>query len=196
MLELFKTIYDSLRQLSPDDFAKFMAYWLAPGTVLVFTVSGTVGGSFAIDTGRPIAVSELRTEQSPTGATIQKPGFVLVIEPVASEFRIQLPVPPTRLWSSLDDATARANKDRLALDGSSVVTRAPFLGIGDPVTVVVDGQLGPEIQVPGGTEKTEDLILRSRRSVSVMTGVFLVCVFAFGMSSVTGLPSNDRKQHA
>ena len=195
MLELFKTIHDHWKLLGPADFAKFMAYWLVPGSILVFTVSGTVGGSLAIEAARPIAISELRTEQA-FGGTTHKPGFVIVIEPVASEFKIQLPVPPLRLWSSLDDATARINKDRLALDGNSVVSRAPFLGVAGPVTVVVEGQIGPEIQVPGGVEKTDDLIVRSRRSVSVMTGVFLVCVFAFGMSSMAGLPSNDGKQHA
>ena len=196
MLDLFKTVHDYLRDLSPDIIAKVMAYWLAPGFVLGLTVGGISGGSFAIETARPIAVSELRTEQSSTGATTNKPGFVIVIEPIASDFRFQLPTPPARIWSSLDESAARANRDRLAVDGSSVFSRAPFIGVGGPVTVVVEGQLGPEVQVPGGFEKMDDLILRSRRSVSVMTSVLLVCVFAFGMSSVTGLPSHGRKQQA
>jgi|ERR1043166_1862100 hypothetical protein len=195
MLELIKTVHEYLRRLSSDDFAKFMAYCLAPFTVLMFVVSGPFGGLFGIETARPIAISELKTEQSLTGTLTPKPGFVLVIEPVASDFRIQLPTAPSHIWSSLDDSTARANKDRLTLDDRLIVSRAPFFGVGGPVTVVVPGQLGAEVQVPGGAEKTDDLTLRSRRSVSLMTGVLLVCVFALGMSSVTGLPLENANQH-
>lgn len=196
MLKLFEIAYDWLKRLSPDNFAKFTAYWLAPGFILAFTITGVVGGNFAIETTPPIMVSELRTELSSTGAATHKPGFVVVIEPVASDFRFQLPTSLSRIWSSLNDKASRANKDRLVLDGSGLISKAPFRNVGGPVTVVVEGQLNPEIQIPGGVEKVDDVILRSRRSVSLVTSILLVCVFAFGMSSVTGLPSDDGKQHA
>jgi hypothetical protein len=196
MLEMaLKWTWELLRNRKQAEVAKISAYWLAPGLILLFTISGPFGGGFAIDGGRPIALSELRSEISSNGMTARKAGFALIIEPVPSEFRFEVGSIPSHVWSSLDEPSARANKDRLTLDGSGVRSRAPFLGVAGPVMVVVEGQISPEIRIPGGTEKMEDLVIRSKRSVSVVTSVLLVCVFAFGMSAGV-LPPVRRKKHA
>lgn len=99
-----------------------------------------------------------------------------------SEYRIQLGPGASRIWSSLDEEAARANADRLVLDGDGLNGKTSFVGVNGPVTVVIDGSAGKDIQVPGGTERLEDWLLYSRRSGSLVSSVLLACVFAFGMS--------------
>jgi hypothetical protein len=187
MIELLKNIIEGLQHLDAADRAKLSAYWLAPGSILLFAASGFFGSSFAIDLSQPIAVAELRSEVLSTGIISHKPGFAVIVEPVVSEFRIPLQSTPSGVWTSLDESGARANSSRLAVDAGGISGRAPFLGTVGPVTIVVEGELGPQIQVPGGMEKVDDLLLRSRRSVSVLTSVLIACVFAFGMTSASGL---------
>jgi hypothetical protein len=192
----WKTVIELLRGATPAEKAKITAYLLAPGLVMALTVSILLGGSIGIDVAQPISVSELKSEISVAGEISKKAGFVVTIEPVAPEFRIELRAQASRILSSLDEQTIRANKNRLSIDGGGVSATPPFIGGNSPVTFVVDAPLGKEIQLPGRIERTEDLLLQSRRSVSIVASVLLACVFAFGMSSASIFPATNRDKHA
>lgn len=186
-----RTIWDLLKGRSNAEIAKISAYILAPGLILGLAVSGVFGGGLAIDLEKPIAISELKTEITGSNGPVSKRGIVLIAEPLSSEYRIQLGAGASRIWSSLDEEAARANASRLVLDEGGLNGKMPFIGVNSPVTVVVDGELGKDIQVPGGTERAEDWRLYSRRSSSIVSSVLLACVFALGMSLATGFPSID-----
>ncbi len=189
------TIWDFIKGRSDVERAKLSAYILVPGLCLGLTISGVSGWGLAIDLERPVSISELKTEITGKGEPVSKRGIVLIAEPVSSEYRIQLGTGASRIWSSLDEDAARANADRLVLDGSGLNGKMPFVGVNGPVAVVVDGDLGKDIQVPGGTEQIDDWRLYSRRSGSLVSSILIACVFAFGMSLATGLPSigSDKK---
>jgi hypothetical protein len=93
MIEI-KTIVDLLRDRSPTERAKICAYLLAPGFVLGITISGVVGGNFTVNPAPAMGIAELKAEISRTGTATAKEGFALIIEPTASEFRMQLSSPP------------------------------------------------------------------------------------------------------
>lgn len=195
MLEALKVIAEWLQQLTPAGRAKFAAYWIAPGFILISTLAGMFGNPLALDSARPIAVAELKTTISTTSGVEPKRGFAIIVEPVPSELRIQFAPSPSYVWSSLDEGSARANSSRIILDkDGGLYARSPFFGASDPVTFVVEGQLGP-VHIPGGQEKVSDLALRSRRSSSLMTGVLIACIFAFGMASSSGLPLPNKKKN-
>jgi hypothetical protein len=189
-----KAIWDLLKGRSGAERAKISAYVLAPGLLLGWSISGAFGGGLSIDLERPITISELKTEVTRTGDPVTKQGIVLIVEPVVSEYRIQLGTGASKIWTSLDEQAARANADRLVLDRDGLKSKTPFIGVNGPVTVVVDGNVGTDIQVPGGTQRVEDWRLSSRRSSSIVSSVLLACVFAFGMSLATGLPSVDSEK--
>jgi hypothetical protein len=190
-------IWGFLKGRSDVEIARISAYVLMPGLLFGFTFSGTWSSGLAIDFERPIAISELKTEVTGRGTPAPKRGLVLIIEPESSEYRIQLGMGASKIWSSLDEEAARANADRLVLDGGGLNGKTPFIGVNEPVTIVVDGDVGQDIQIPGGTERVEDWRLYSRRSSSIVSSVMLACIFAFGMSLATGLPSvNGNKETA
>jgi hypothetical protein len=190
----FKAIWDLLKGRSDVERAKICAYILVPGLVLGLTILEVTGGGLAVDFERPVTISELKTEIIGRGEPESKRGVVLIAEPLSSEYRIQLGAGASRIWSSLDIEAARANTDRLVLDSSGLNGKTPFVGVNSPVTIVVDGDLGKDIQIPGGTERVEDWRLYSRRSSSIVSSVLLACIFAFGMSLATGLPSVEGDQ--
>lgn len=192
----FKIIIDFLRSRTSAEKAKISAYLLAPGLVLGLTASRVLGGGFTINPAPSLALTELKTQFLSGGVSTPREGFAVIIEPTASDFRVPLDVRPLGAWSSLDQRAAGANKDRLSLDEGGLNGRPPFLGIDRPVTVVVEGKLGKTVQVPGGTQNVDELMLRSRRSASIVSSVLLACIFAFGMSSAKGFPSVDRHKDA
>jgi hypothetical protein len=191
-----KMVFELLKGQSPAAMARIAAFLLAPGLILGSVVSGVLGGSFGVELERPITISKLRTEISANGSTVSKPGFALIVEPITSEYRVQIQSATSEIWSSLDEQTAQANRERLTLDASGVTGKGPFLGVNEPVTVVVEGQIGEEILIPGGAVKTDNWQLPSRRSDSIVSSALLACVFAFGMSLATGLPFSDRDKQS
>lgn len=193
MLE-WKTILGSMRGRTSDEIAKISAYVLTPGLMLVLTISNIVGGLPIIESTKALAILELRTEIYKNGKVIPKRGFALIVEPIESEYRIPLKNKPSRIWSSLDEQAAHANKDRLMLDDHGISGKSPFLGVRSPVAIVVDGQLGKDVLIPGKTEKVDDLRLRSRKSDSILSSILLACVFAFGLSVALGLPPVGGKE--
>lgn len=191
-----KDIRDYLKGRSDAEKAKISAYILAPGLLLGLSISGVLGGELAIDLGRPIVISELKTETTAGGDPAPRRGIVLIAEPVSSEFRVQIKSNSPRIWSSLGEEEARANGDHIALDAGGLKGRTPFIGVNAPVAVVVEGEVGKDVQIPGSTERVEDWLISSRRSSSIVSSVLLACVFAFGMSLATGLPPVERDKEA
>lgn len=190
----WKTIFGSMHGRTSEEIAKISAYFLGPGLIFGLTVSNIVGGLSLIESGQALTILELRTEISREGNVIPKSGFALIFEPVESEYRIPLIYKPSRIWTSLDEQVAHANKSRLMLDDHGISGKSPFLGVKSPVTVVVEGPLGNEILVPGRTQKTDDLRLRSKRSDSILSSILFACVFAFGLSAALGLPPVGGKE--
>jgi hypothetical protein len=197
MLDYLKAILEFLKGKSKDEIAKISAYFLAPAVVLGLSLLGFFGGG-ANDLDRPIAISELKTEISGKGTPQAKRGIVIIAEPVSSEYRIPLGQGASKIWSSLDEDSAIANADRLVISGGGFNGKTPLIGVNGPVTVVVDGELGKDVQVLGGTEATEDWRLTSRRSGSLVSSVLAACFFAFGvsLSLATASPPGDRDKNA
>lgn len=194
MLDDIKSIWESIRGLSPTRMAKLAAYFLAPGLILSAALSGVVGGWLSIDFEKPITISELKSEIPAGGEPTEKRGIVLIAEPASKDFRVQLKH-VSKIWSSLDSETARSNNDRLSLSGEELKVITPFVGVNEPVALVVDGELGKDIQVPGGTESVEDWRLSSRRSNSLVSGVLAVCFLMLGMAVPIGTAPVDRDQN-
>lgn len=192
----FEMVRKLLHGRSSDEVAKISAYVFAPLLVFLVASSGSYAGGLAIDPEKPFAISELRTEIIEPGSTTLKPGVALIVDPVTTEYRIRLGSRPTRLWSSLDEEGVRANKDRLIVDNDGLSGRAPFIGVNEPVTVVIEGKLGKEIQIPAGSEPVDRWRLSSRRSGSVVSSILFACVFGFGLSIATALPLGSGDENA
>lgn len=192
--ETLETVWRILSGRSGAQMARISAYLLAPALILGIALSGYYGGGLAVDPVKPVAISELRTEMNAQGDATSKPGVAVIVNPTASEYRIPLGSRPTRVWSSLDEQEVHANRDRLYMDGNGLNGKAPFLGVNGPVTVVVEGVLGTDILVPGGKELVDEWRLSSTRSGSIVSSVLLACVFSFGLSLATALPSVPRDQ--
>lgn len=193
MLDL-ETVKDLLTGRSRDELATLAAYLLAPGLVMGLAGAGVYTPGLGLDFAKPVAVSELVTEVNTQGQVTGKKGIALMLEPVGSDYQIPLAA-ASSMWISLGEDIVRANADRLILTERGFNGKSPLIGVNDPVTVVVQGEPGKEILVPGGTERLEDWRLQSRRSVSLVSSALLACVFAFGMSLATGLPSIKVPQH-
>jgi hypothetical protein len=194
MLDVIKALWDIIRGQGPAQRAKLVAYAIAPGLILGLSVSRLSGGGLAIGFEGDVAISELKTEITGSGSPSSKRGIVLIAEPVSKDFRVQLGM-ASKIWSSLDAATVLKNKDRLALDGDDLKVTTPLFGVNGPVTIVVDGELGKDIQVPGDTESAEDWRLSSRQSRSLVSWVLAVCFLALGMTVATVAPSVDRNKN-
>jgi hypothetical protein len=191
-----ETIVGLLKGQDPASIAKLSAYFLAPALVLGLTLPGTSNSLLDLGPGQAISIAPLRSELLANGVTRAKPGLAIMLQPSEAEYEILLSTPPSRIWSSLDPITASANQTRLTLERHGVRAKSPLLGVSDPVTLIVEGATGPNVQVPGGVERLEDLFQQSSRSLSVLSGVLLACIFAFGMSAALSIPSPDRKKHA
>jgi len=189
MLGVYEKILEFLKARSKDELAQISAYMLAPLLVLCWSVFGFFGGE-SIMLERSVTISELKTEMVNGTGPASKRGVVLIAEPEPSEYRIPLGPGASKIWSSLDEEAAYANVDRLVLDGGGFKGKTPLIGVSGPVTLVIEGDLGQEIQVPGGTERTEDWRMTSRRSNSLVATVLAACIFAFGVSvaQATGAP--------
>jgi hypothetical protein len=181
MIDYLKAIFEFLKGKNKDEIAKISAHFLAPLVVLGLSIIGFFGGG-AADLDRPIAISELKTEITGKSDPSPKRGIVIISEPGSAEYRIPLGPGASKIWSSLDEEAARANVDRLVLSAGGLNAKSPFIGVDGPVAVVVDGDLGKEVQVLGGREATDDWRLSSRRSTSLVSSVLGACFFAFGVS--------------
>jgi hypothetical protein len=187
---------DWLRAREPADIAKIAAYLLAPGVVLSVSLLGSSANGFALDGDRPVSLMELKSETDASANIRAKNGVVLIVEPVESEYHIPMRGGKGSIWTSLDTTELRANASRLRAAQGSVDVKSPFIGLSRPVTIVAEGDVAPQAAVLGGTQPTEDWRLAARRSLSIVSGVLAVCVFAFGMALPGVMPPPRREKHA
>lgn len=186
------------QRLSPTEKAKFLSHFLVPGLILGITIF--FGGWVTIGYERGVAISELKTEISGTGATSIKRGVVVIAEPISSKFDYLIPVTSntSTIWSSLDGDSAGENVEtyRLALNARLLHGNSPLItSVNEPVVLIVEGDLGTEIEIPGyGKESVENWRLSSRRSLSLVFGVMINCALALGIGVVTGSPSVNPNQ--
>jgi hypothetical protein len=175
---------------------RLSAYLFGPLLVVAITFSKISGGIFSLDAERPVSISELNVEVMQDGSTIYKPGVAVIVEPVASEYRIPLYTAPSSVWTSLDKRALLANRRRITMDNQGLSVSAPFIGVMGPATIVVDGQLENTIQVPAGTRSIEGFKLESRSASLFVSYVIMACSFSFGLSLATAFSSIDGNQRA
>ena len=185
-----KDVWELLKGRSDAERAKISAYVLAPGLLLITTVTGVFGGTIGVDVDKPFAISELRTEIGDGSGSSNKSGMVLIADTMDSEYRIELATKKPTIWSSLTQEQVKANALHLTLDDTGLNTKTPFVGVSEPVAVVIEGGLGKSVHVPGRTLAISDWLMISRRSSSIPSSVLLACVFAFGISIATGIPTS------
>jgi hypothetical protein len=170
--------------LSPIAKAKVIAYFYLP--LLILSLVASFGGGLSTDAG--IAVAELRTEIAAGGDQSSKRGLVVIAEPDSSEYRIPVGSNGARIWSSLDEQAARRNREKVGIDQNELRIDTPFSGEGNPVTFVVEGDLGKEMYMPGETVSVAKWGLSSRRSGSLVYGVLIICSLALGLGVAVGFP--------
>jgi hypothetical protein len=185
-----------LRGRSPKVRAMVCAHFLAPALVIAIGLASTQGRGLIFDLAGPVTVSELRSEMNADGEVKARNGVALILEPVSAESTIPIIGGTGGIWSSLDGVTLAANRDRLVLTGNGLSSRTPFAGVSSAVSLIVDGNLGKEVQIPGGTSAIDGWRLTPRRSLSILSSVLLACVFAFGMALPAGSPIPDPHQKA
>lgn len=197
LLKFLEMAYDWLKGKKPASIARITAFLVVPGAIIISVGAGLFGDSLIWDFGRPLTISQLKTEIPSNGNPIPKPGTALIFEPASpEEYHVPLQSVPQHLWSSLDERAAYANRNHLKVEGKELTGAVPFVGVSEPVTVVVEGEVDKEIFVLGGKTKADDWQLPSRRSESLVAGVLLACAFAFGMSLARGFPSAERAKQS
>jgi len=196
MFDQFTLIHGWLRKQSYEARARTSAFLLAPFVVLVLGVAGSQQSVSLFDLSGPMTISELRTELSASGAGSERKGVAIILEPEPAEIRIAL-TGATTLWTSLNPDALRANRDRLVFDGDTVQSRTPLMGVSEPVALIIDGKVGDEIQIPGATVPSQHSQRPARRAASVISGVLLACMFAWGVAFAEGagpVQQVDRKK--
>lgn len=183
-----ETLKDWVAGLGPGALARVAAYLLAPGIVVGLSGTGVYAPGSGLDFGRPMAISELKTVVSSQGVLLPSSGLTVLIEPMDGEYQIPFSS-PSSMWVSLDPAVVRANADRLRLTDLGFSAKSPLVGVSETIAVVVAGQAGQDVLVPGGRQPASDWRLSSRRSLSVLSSALLACVFGFGMAVARGLSS-------
>jgi len=194
MIDFFKFAWDVIRGKRAVERALISAYALAPGLLITSSLYGPLRSSLAIDLEKPFAISELKTEIVSGGQPANKQGLILIAEPVSSRYRIKLNSGASKIWTSLSLDEVQANASYLVLDRGGLSNETPFVGVGKPVTVVIEGSIANDVQFPGGTERVEDWELVSQRAKSIVSSILFACVFAFGLSIPAGIPSPDGDQ--
>jgi hypothetical protein len=199
LIEPFFKLVDKVRTLSPTQRAGLMAHLLFPG--LVFGIAIFFGGGLIFGLENGVAISELKTEIDVSGATSTKRGVVVIAETFSSQPKYLIPLNKvgSKIWSSLDETSARSNHQI----GSLVLTaRGPYVAnelISDdnqPIAFVVEGELADYIEIPGnGKEAVADWRLAPRRSVYLIVGVLISCSLALGIGAVLGVPAVNPNQN-
>jgi hypothetical protein len=184
MLEYLEKILGLIKVKSRDEIAEYSAYLLVPFIILGWTLWGFLGGE-AITLERPFTISELKTEIDADNNATPKKGVVVVAEPGSSEYQYRIPLTAgtSKVWSSLDEHDAEGNTDRFVFDGGGMKGKTPFIGVNVPVTIVIEGEIGKNIEILGDKEPAENWQAASRRSNALISTVLAACFFAFGVSA-------------
>lgn len=192
MLDL-ATVKEIISGRTSEELSRVAAYFLAPGLVVCLAVGNLSGPGLGLDLAKPAAITKLATEVDIQGNVAPRTGIAVTIEPIDAEYSLPI-AGAKRMWVSLDLDMVLANTERLVLTERGLRGRSPLIGVSEPVVVVVEGQVGTDVLVPGSVEHLEDWRIQSRRSLSLVSSTLLACVFAFGMALTTGFPSMDPKE--
>jgi hypothetical protein len=165
--------------------AKVVAYFYLPLSILGFVAY--FGGGLSTDAS--IVISELRTEVAAAGDPSDKRGIVVIAEPNSSEYRIPVASNNAKIWTSLDGSAARRNKDKIGINQDELKIDTPLFGENNPVMVIVEGDVGKEMYLPGETVSISKWGLSSRRSGSLVYGVLTICSLALGLGAAAGFPT-------
>jgi hypothetical protein len=165
--------------------AKVIAYFYLPLLILGFLAY--FGGGLSPDAG--IAITELKTEVAAAGDQSDKRGIVVIAEPYSAKYRIPVASNNAKIWTSLDESSARRNKDNIGISQDELKIDTPLSGEGNPVMLVIEGDVGKEMYLPGETVSTSKWNLSSRRSGSLVYGVLTICSLALGLGAAVGFPT-------
>lgn len=193
-IDIVEKILGYIVPRSADEKAKISAYGVAPAFVLLTSISAVFGVGLSVDSERPVAVYELKSEIAGRGEATSKSkrGVVLVAEPESSVYQIPIAQSTSQIWSSLDEEKAQSNTNSAVVNNDQLTLTTPFFGVDEPVTLVLDGVLGKEIQIRGSTEPIENWRRPSRQSRSLVSNVLAVCFLTLGMTLASAAPSIDR----
>jgi hypothetical protein len=194
MLEAIRALVSFLKGRDAAQLAMLFAYLFAPAAVMATGLLGLAGRGLAVDLGRPVVISELRSEIDRNGLARQRHGVAVTVESSAPEFHLPLNGASGTVWTSLEPAQLRANVGRVLSDSDGLTSRNPFLGMSGPVTLIVDGEPSGRLDLPGRIDPVADWRLPSRQSLALVSSVLISCVFAFGMSVAMGLPAAGSEQ--
>lgn len=197
LVELLFKLVEKVIQLSPTQRASLLAHFLIPGLILGIAIFFSGGVSVGFEQG--VAVSQLRTEITAQGVTSTKPGVIIIAEPFSTaEYLIPVTNNASRIWSSFDEDAARDNSDthHLVLNERNLYGRNLISRTNEPIALVVEGDLGSQIEIPGhGKESIESWRVASRRSVYLVVGVLITCSLALGIGVVIGVPPVNPNEH-
>lgn len=187
-----KVINDWAKRLTITEKAKALSHILAPALLLGVAIYS--GGWVAIGFERAIAISELRTEITDNSVASTQRGFVVIAEPEADHYKYVIPFSngSSKIWNSLDEGLAldNAKGSSLLLIPSGLQITTPLVGVYEPMTLVIHGDLGQQIEIVGhGKQPIADWRVSSRRPLSLIAAVLLNCSLALGIGIVTGFPS-------
>jgi hypothetical protein len=195
LLEKFNISKEKIKNLTPTEKARVVAYILMPTLILLISIWAVSNGWLGIDLERAFAISELKTVSAGGGISSSKRGVVVIAEPVQSDYRIPLTHNNTEIWSSLTEQDVQSNNDSLTLNSDELRVVTSFYGVSEPVAIVLDGELGKEIKFRGPAESIEDWRLSSRRNVSLAFWPLAACFLAYGIAVARGAPVVDRDKN-
>ena len=188
-------LFNKIRQLPEVERYKALAHILVPAGIVVATMYS--GGWVAIGFDRPAGLSALKTEIKSGAAPSAKPGFIFIADPDAgnSEYVIEVTNPSASMWTSLDANAAIDNAAHVNFIASGLDVKYPLVKVSEPLAVIVEGELGPNIVIDNRTESVDEWKLAGRRRLALVVPVLFNCFVALGIGLVTGAPPIDLKQH-
>src|ERR1051325_32047 len=104
MFDVIKSIYNFIRSRTEAQVAEATARVFAPFAFLFIAVSGVYSPASGLVFGKPLVVSNLRSEVDENGAIIGFSGVTLTLDPVDAEYRIPIATAKS-MWTSLDETT-------------------------------------------------------------------------------------------
>jgi hypothetical protein len=146
----------------------------------------------------PAFISELRTETQTAGGISAKPGFVFIADPDGgnSDYLVEMAHPPAKVWSSLNEEQAGDNVNKgVALIPSGLEIKYPLTKVHEPLAVVIEGELGSNVDVDSRSESVDEWKVSARRRLALIIPVLFNCFVALGIGLVTGAPPIDLKQN-
>lgn len=202
---MLKEIFDWRKELqgrSPKWHAWFISHIGVPGALLAYLLSSgftTVSPYRAFEDS--ISVLELKSSWAESVGTADDEATLLMVDPVDQRFSITWNgggKEPLRMQSSMERSLAVANQSnrRIQLDNEGGYFEMPFLGVGQPVAILVNRSAGDELLFPGKKGNIETFAPSSRQSVSTVLTSVIFCMFSIGYSLGFSVPPNEQKDRS